>query len=533
MPGDYDFGRGAYYQRIGAVGYLYGRPKPIAPLRIAAWRERLGAGLERLRGRMTARVRSIIPDDEGAVAAALITGERADIDPDIQADFRDSGLMHVLSISGLHLALAGGFFFWTIRALFALFPSIALRYPVKKWAAVAALAGATFYLLISGCEAPALRSYIMLTMMFAAVLVDRPAFSMRAVALAAAIILLFAPESLIEPGFEMSFAAVIGLIALAEWEQTRRAAKPDDAPKTMTARIRRYAVGIVLTSVVAGLATAPIAIFHFDRASQYGLISNLLALPVVGLVIMPAATAAMVLMPFGFDEWPLIVMGKGVVAMNGIARWVADLPGAGTVVAVWPLWCLIVVMGGGLWIAIWRRGWRWFGVAPIAAGIAFASMERPPDVLVAREVETVAVRLADGKLALLRPATDDFAAQNWLRRDGDSRVADDAVGTPEQGVRCDAFGCVARARDGTLVAAPERVNALAEDCRRADIVISAVPTRRFCQGDALAIDRFDVARNGGYAIWLGDKMRVETVEGRRGRRPWTAIVTARKSGPPS
>ncbi|MDE2267290.1 MAG: ComEC/Rec2 family competence protein [Alphaproteobacteria bacterium] len=529
MPGDYDFGRGAYYQRIGAVGYLYGRPRSIAGRHADSWTERLGAGLERLRGRMTARVRSIIPGDEGAVAAALITGERADIDPDIQADFRDSGLMHVLSISGLHLALAGGFFFWTIRALLALLPPVVLRYPVKKWAAVAALAGATFYLLISGCEAPALRSYIMLAMMFTAVLVDRPAFSMRAVALAATIILLFAPESLIEPGFEMSFAAVIGLIALAEWEQARRAAKRDEAPNTLTARIRRYVVGIVLTSVVAGLATAPIAIFHFDRASQYGLISNLLALPVVGAVIMPAATAAMVLMPFGLDAWPLIVMGKGVAAMNAIARWVAGLPGADTVVATWPLWCLIAVMGGGMWIAIWRRGWRWFGLAPIALGIAFATMERPPDVLVAREVETVAVRLADGRLALLRPATDDFAAQNWLRRDGDSRAADDAVGTLEQGVRCDADGCVAKARGGTLVAAPQRVTALAEDCSRAALVISAVPTRRYCQGGVLVIDRFDVARNGGYAIWLGDKRRVETVEGRRGRRPWTTMTPPRKT----
>ncbi|MBU6298547.1 MAG: ComEC/Rec2 family competence protein [Alphaproteobacteria bacterium] len=527
MPGDYDFGRGAYYQQIGAVGYLYGRPKPIAPRRADSWTEALGAGLERLRGRMTARVRSIIPGDEGAVAAALITGERADIDRDIQNDFRDSGLMHVLSISGLHLALAGGFFFWTIRALLALFPSIVLRYPVKKWAAFAALAGATFYLLVSGCEAPAVRSYIMLAMMFTAVLVDRPAFSMRAVALAATIILLFAPESLIEPGFEMSFAAVIGLIALAEWEQARRAAKQGETRRTIWARIRRYVVGIVLTSIVAGLATAPIAIFHFDRASQYGLISNLLALPVVGTVIMPAAAAAMVLMPFGLDEMPLIVMGKGVVVMNAIARWVAGLPGAGAVVAVWPLWCLIVVMGGGLWIAIWRRGWRWFGLAPIALGVAFASVQRPPDVLVARDVGTVAVRLANGKLALLRPASDDFAAQNWLRRDGDSRAAEDAVGTPEQGVRCDAYGCIAKARDGTLVAAPSRIDALAEDCSNANIVISAVPTRRFCKGSALVIDRFDVAHNGGYAIWLGDELRVETVEERRGRRPWTSLVTAR------
>jgi competence protein ComEC len=531
MPGDYDFGRGAYYRRIGAVGYLYGRAKPIAPVRAEGRVEGLGAVLERLRGRMTARVRSIIPGNDGAVAAALITGERVDIDPDVQADFRDSGLMHVLSISGLHLALAGGFFFWTVRALFALFPAIALRFPVKKWAALAAVAGATFYLLISGCEAPAVRSYIMLTMMFLAILFDRPALSMRAVALAAVIIMLFSPESVIEPGFEMSFAAVIGLIALAEWEQARRAANPERGPKTLVTRVARYAWGIAATSIVATLATTPIAIFHFDRSAQYGLISNLLALPVVGAVIMPAATVAMVLMPFGLDEWPLVIMGKGVGVMNAIAHWVADLPGAASVVPVWPFWCLIAVMGGGLWIAFWRMPWRWFGLLPISMGIALAFGATQPDILVARDVRTVAVRLADGKLALVRPATDDFAAANWLRRDGDSRAPEDAVGTPAQGVRCDAYGCIAKARGGMVVAVPSRVDALDEDCARATIVVSAVPTRRFCKGTALTIDRIDVARNGGYAIWLGPPMRVETVEGKRGHRPWSAPQRAKRSPP--
>jgi len=529
MPGNYDFGRWAFYQRIGAVGYLYGRPHPIPPLRADSWSEQASAGLERLRDRMTTRIREVLPGSNGAIAAALITGERSDVDPGDEVAYRYSGLTHVLSISGLHLALAGGFFFWTIRALFALFPAIVLRFPVKKWAAVGALAGATFYLLISGCEAPAVRSYIMLTMMFLAILFDRPALSMRSVALAATIIMLFAPESVTAPGCQMSFACVIGLIALAEWAQARRAKRAGDERNTLPARLWRYGVGIVAVSTIAGLASAPIAIFYFDRAAQYGLISNLAAEPVVGVVIMPAATAAMVLMPFGLDRWPLIVMGWGVDAMTAIAYWVAALPGADTVVAVWPEASLIAVMGGGLWIALWRRPWRWLGLAPIAAGIAFAFAATPPDILVARDVGTVAVRLGDGKLALLREATDGYSAANWLRRDGDSRDLDAAIGTPEQGVRCDAYSCIAKARDGTTIAAPDRIEALAEDCANAKIVVSAVPARRNCSGPQLVIDRFDVARAGGYAIWLGEKLRVETVEGERGRRPWSIHSSKRAS----
>ncbi len=526
MPGDYDFGRWAWYQRIGAVGYLYGRPKPIAPLRAERWNERLTGSLERLRNTMTARVRSIVPGNEGIISAALITGERADVSQDDQTAFRDSGLMHVLSISGLHLALAGGFFFWTIRAFFALFPAIVLRYPVKKWAAAGALTGATFYLLISGCEAPAVRSWIMLSMMFAAVLVDRPALSMRSVALAAAIILLAEPESLTEPGCEMSFAAVIGLIALAEWQQAWRAAHPGEGENTVLRRLWRYAAGIAVTSIVAGLATAPIAIFHFDRASPFGIIANLAALPVVGAIIMPAAVAAMVLMPFGLDYWPLVAMGKGVVVMMDIAYWVAGLPGAGSVVPVWPQWCLVAVMGGGLWIALWRHGWRWLGLAPIGIGLVFALTVTPPDLLVARDAETVAVRLEDGKLALVREAKDDFAAENWLRRSGDSRSPEEAVGG--KGLKCDSYGCIAHARGGMLVAVDARADALAEDCANAAIVVSMVPARRNCTGPKLVIDRIDITRAGGYAVWFGDKLRVETVEGRRGVRPWSVKPPRRR-----
>jgi competence protein ComEC len=523
MPGDFDFGRWAYFQKIGGLGYVYGRPAIAAP-RPERRDEAVMAALERLRNRMTARVRGVIPGHNGVIAAALITGERADVDPGDQDAFRDSGLMHVLSISGLHLALAGGVFFWIIRALFALFPSIVLRYPVKKWAALAALAGATFYLLISGCEAPAVRSWVMLSLMFAAVLFDRPALSMRAVAAAAAIVLLITPENIADPGCEMSFAAVIGLIALAEWQTAWSAAHPG-GEKTLLRRGWHYLGGILVTSIIATLATAPIAIFHFDRASPFGLIANLAALPVVGVVIMPAAVAAMVAMPFGLDYWPLVVMGKGVAVMMAIAHWVAALPGAGTVVPTWPAWCVAAVMGGGLWIALWRQSWRWLGLLPIAVGLVFALTARPADLLVARDGQTVAVRLAGGRLGFIGKVTDDFAAVSWLRRDGDERLPENAAGGP--GVRCDGYGCLIKAQGGVLVAVDRRAEALAEDCAHASVVVSltAPPS---CKGPDLVITRRDVARFGATAVWFGERMRVRTVQGERGERPWSLPVAKRR-----
>jgi len=515
IPGDYDFGRWAYYQQIGAVGYLYGIPHRIEPPRPPTLFEQISARLEDLRGAMTARVRSIIPGPDGVISAALITGQRVDIEPSDQTAFRDSGLMHVLSISGLHLALAGGFFFWTIRAFFALFPSIVLRHPIKKWAAAGALLGSTFYLLISGCEAPAVRSWIMLTIMFAAVLVDRPALSMRSVALAAAIILLFTPENVLDPGCQMSFAAVIGLIALAEWTAAHRG---EEENKSWLRKAWLYVLGICATSIIAGLATAPISIFHFDRASPFGILANLAALPVVGAVIMPAATAAMVLMPFGLDKWALIIMGKGVAVMMAIAHRVADLPGAGTVVPAWPGWCVAAVMFGGLWIALWRRGWRWFGLAPIALGIGFALIAPPPDLLIARDGRTVAVRLGDGRLAFIGQAKDRYAAENWLRRVGDERSPSEAIGGP--GMHCDGQGCVARVK-GLLIAVDTRAEALNEDCVRADIVVSTTPAHAFCKGPELVIDSDDLTANGAYAVRFSQPVLIENMAQLRGQRPWS------------
>lgn len=528
MPGDYDFARWAFFKRIGAVGYALGAPRPIPAPRALRLDEAVTAVVARLRDRMTARILAAVPGSDGAIAAALITGERANVAPADEDAYRDSGLTHVLSISGVHLALAGGIFFWAIRALLALIPAIALRYPIKKWAAVAALLGSTFYLVISGADPPAVRSQIMLAAMFVAILCDRPALTMRSVALAAGVILLIEPECLTDPGAQMSFASVIGLIALAETISARRAARYGlgvRPSRSLPARLVRYAAGIVAASLIAGLVSAPIAIYHFDRASQYGLISNLLAEPVVGTVIMPAATAAMVAMPFGGEGPPLWLMGKGVAAMTAIARWTAGLPGASALVPVWPLAGLLAVMGGFLWISLWRQRWRWLGVLPILLGAVGAFCGRGPDILVARDLGAVAVRLADGRLAFLRPPKDEYAASDWLKRAGDARRPMTAVAGVGDGVRCDGDGCLAHADDGTLVAYDLRVDALAEDCRRADIVVSAVPAWRFCghPSHALVIDRIDIAQTGGVAVWLPSR-RIETVAERRGDRPWSATV---------
>jgi competence protein ComEC len=243
-----------------------------------------------------------ITGETGEIAAALITGERGGISEQVSQAMRDSGLAHILSISGLQMAIMARTVFWLVRALLALVPSLALRYPIKKWAAAAALVAATFYLALSGAAVPTVRSWIMMSIVLIAVMLDRPALTMRNVALAALAILLVAPESLFEPSFEMSFAAVIALVALYEWLSTRGRSLHDVSPVWVALRRGASLAGAAAaTTLVASAAIAPFAVYHFHRMTHFGLIANLVAAPLVSLLIMPMALLSLLAMPFGLE----------------------------------------------------------------------------------------------------------------------------------------------------------------------------------------------------------------------------------------
>jgi competence protein ComEC len=508
-PGANDFGRTAFFQSIGAVGFAYGHARPITAPRPPTWAERVSDGVAGLRWRMTRRIRAALPGGEGAIAAALITGARGGIADEDEAALRDAGLAHVLAIAGLHMALVGAGLFWLVRALLAAIPAVALAWPIKKWAACAALAGSAFYLVISGAAPSSVRAFVMLAMVLVAVLCDRPALSMRSLALAAAILLALRPEAVTEPGFQMSFAAVAALIAVAEWEQAR--------PHVPRGRMVRYLRGIALTSLVGSLATLPYALFHFDRVTHYAVLGNLLAMPVMGFWVMPAAALSVAAMPFGLEAPPLHLLGGGIDAMLAVGRFVSGLPGALSLAPAMPLSALIAISFGGLWLAIWRGPVRAWGVAPLLAGAALALAAPRPDMLVAADAQTVAIRGGDGLLHFLRPPKDRFAAQEWLRRDGDGRMLRDAVGLP--GLRCDEYGCAMGGK--TNIAAAWRPEALRKDCTRAAVLISAVPGR--CRGPVLTIDRTMAQRDGGYRITLSAVPAVFSVREARGTRPWSAI----------
>jgi competence protein ComEC len=265
LPGDYDFARSAWFLGLGAVGYADAAAQIDTKASPPPLRLRLTAAIARVRQAIGARILTALPGETGAIANALITGERGGISEATNQAFRDSGLFHILSISGLHMVIMAGAVFLSIRLALAAIPAIALRYPIKKWAAAAAMLGAFGYLMISGAAFATVRSWIMISIMFLAVLLDRPAIALRNVALAALVILVAWPESLLDAGFQMSFAAVVALVSAYEWLRLRDAAEPGTLRRGLVGNALLFLGGILTTTLVAGLAVAPFGIYHFHR----------------------------------------------------------------------------------------------------------------------------------------------------------------------------------------------------------------------------------------------------------------------------
>jgi len=530
-PGAFDFARLAYFKRLGAVGFSRGSARladapsdqAAEPPAFAAWR----LWWANLRQTVSGRILTALPGRAGAVAAALMTGERGAIPAADLAAMRDSGLAHLLAISGLHVGLVAGILYFTVRAMLALVPWLALRYPIRKWAAAVAASGAFAYLMLTGATVPTQRAVLMITLALLAVVLDRTAFSPRMVAWAAIAVLAVAPETLLSASFQMSFAAVIALIAGYEALRDRRDKDGRRfAQRGPVIRAGAYVGGVGLTSLIAGLATAPFAVYHFNRIAWYGLAANLVAVPLTAAWIMPWAVIAFILMPFGAERLALVPMGWGIEAMLTVAQGVADWPGAISLVPAMPTSGIVLIALGGLWLCLWRRPWRFAGLAGIVAGALTVATNQPPDVLASGDGRLFAVRTPEGEMLVSSGRAKRYDADIWARRSGEADAETwPRTGSAAQGrLTCDPLGCIYRAR-GQSVALIQDGRALADDCVKATVVISREPIRTsVCDTMPLVIDRFDLWRKGGHAVWLSEEgARVETVADRRGRRPWTIV----------
>ncbi|MCW5723723.1 MAG: ComEC/Rec2 family competence protein [Maricaulaceae bacterium] len=517
-PGGYDGQFAAWFDGLGATGYA------IAPLQAAeagAGQDRFARALSRLRWTLAERVRSQSPERTGGVAAALVTGDRSGITPQAAEALRNSGLGHILAISGLHMALFAGGVFFFVSALIAAVEPLGRRIDSRRPAALIALICAAAYLVLTGAAIPTQRAFIMAAAFFAALLLGRRAISMRTVAVSAFVVLAMKPESVVMAGFQMSFAAAAALVAAFTWLRDRRPAYYITPDWMMGPR--RFVSALVVSSLVAGLATGGLAAFHFNRMAVYGFWANLAAMPVFSLGVMPAGAFALALMPVGLEGVPLWVMNKTMAVVMDIAEWTSARPGALAPMPAGAGGALPVYALGFALAAAMKGAWRLLGFMVMAGAIAFwAGAERPHLVITEGGVAVARFETAQGEeggWAVSDRRRSRFAAAAALQRAG-------VQGAPgSEGLSCDAAGCTGRVR-GLLVALPQTAEAVAEDCRTADLVIARdriAPLMR-AQCGARLLDARARAREGAMEFWISDGRitRIRSVESARGARPWTA-----------
>ena len=541
LPGGYDFARDAYFAQLGAVGNVLGRietmPAPDPP----DFALRMFAAVDRGRNALEARVDRTVGGEAGAVAAAMVTGKRDLLDDVTMDTSREAGIFHIITISGVQMTLVAGIFFWGLRRLLAMSRTLALHYPIKKWAAGLAMAGAVAYDVATGSRVGTERALIMTLVLLGAVLCERQALSMRNLAVAALAVIALEPEALLGASFQLSFAAVAGLVAVYE---TRRAhagvANKVELPSRtlevdrgdrllgLIDRLRRGPGRVLFATLCATAATASFMAYNFHALSPYVLIGNPLTLTLIEFFAVPGALLGAALYPLGLDAWVWHIMGLGISFVLWVARLIALAPGATLHVDEFAPWAIVFLALAVLSAVIWRSLLLRLTAIPLALlGIAGAMAGEKFDIAIPPAGDMVAVRAASGRFDIIGKHNDLFAAEQWLAAAGDARPAADATIGPRkpaadpQAPRCDRLGCVAELADGRRLSLVLDAEAFLEDCARADIIVTPLIAPSTC-GAELVIDRRRLAATGAVTLALAEEnIVIRTARAPEEDRPWS------------
>jgi competence protein ComEC len=531
LPGGYDFARDAYFARLGGVGSALGRVETLPPPDPAPASLRFFAAVDRVRNDLALRIYKIIGDDAGAIAAAMVTGKRDFLSEHAKDLIRRAGIFHIVTISGMQMTLVAGIFFVGFRRLLAASQTLALNYPIKKWAAALAMVGAVLYDIGTGSRVGTERALVMTLIMLAAVLFDRPSLSMRNLALAVFFVVAFEPEAILGASFQLSFAAVAALIAVYEWRGAALARSHAKRPmisapgrfsewrEALLDRLLHGPGAPLVATLCATSATASFMAYDFHELSPYVLIGNPLTLAIIEFFAVPCALLGAALYPFGLDGLVWRWLEMGIHLVTWLAGLIASAPGASLQVKAFAPWAIVFLALAVLSAVLWRTWALRASAIPLALiGLIGAKSGAGFDLAVAGTGDAAAIRLPSGELALLGKKPGAFAAEQWLRADADGRAAAEARG----GIACDDYGCVGRLVDGRFVALVSARAAFLEDCARAAIVVTPLRAPEGCAAP-LIIDRIRLAETGavslrfpkeGGALWT-------TARGVDEDRPWS------------
>ncbi len=515
MPGAFDFQRYAFFKDFGATGFA------ISDVEIITEREE-GFLFPALRRYLRDNIKENIEDsDVAAITIALLDGEDKDISEKTNVTVRRAGIAHLMAISGLQVALVTGFFFFLLRGVMASIPYIALRYPIKKIAAFIAMFGAIFYMGLIGDSVSAERSVIMMCVVMIAIILDRDPFTLRLAAFASTAMLLLQPEILFGASFQLSFSAVVALIAF--YEATRNWWSDLYTKDEWYSKIFTYLLASMATTIVATIAVAPFSLFHFLRASMFpGIVANLVAVPLSSFITIPFAILGSLLMPLGLEYYPLQVSKWSVEIILNVAKTVADWPYGMLSLDYWPVWILVVISLGASWICIWRGRIRLLGIIPIVFVTILIPFTPRADILAEGNGRVFAVRDDRGFLWFSEKRKEKFVRNSWEEMEGNEGIGFwHAKGVP---IKCDPFACL-YVQKGKMASFVENYLAVEEDCAIVDIVVSELYIKReICPQPDVLIHKGNLRKNGSHAVYISDytdEIIVKSVRDYRGQRPWT------------
>jgi len=514
VPGAYDYSAVAWFDGIGGTG------RGFAPVTIVT---PAAAPEATLRQRLSRHIQASAPGGAGAIAAALATGDQGAIPQDDADAMRKSGLAHLLSVSGLHITAVVIAAMFLVMRLLALSPWMALRFRLPLIAAGAGALAAIGYTILTGAEVPTLRSCVAALLVLVALMLGREAITLRLVAAGALIVLLVYPESVAGPSFQLSFAAVAAIVALHEHPRVRGWFLKREESRLR--KIGRELGSLLLTGVVVELALLPISLFHFHKAGVYGAVANIIAIPLTTFVTMPLEALALLFDCVGAGAPFWWLTARSLDLLLWLAHSAASLPGSSAALPSMPAGAFALMVFGGLWIGLWRTRWRRLGAIPFAIGAIWALLTPAPDLLVTGDGRHVAIRTADGGLALLRDRTGDYVSDMMSENSG-------AEGEPmllsdQPDARCSRDLCLAEREAGgrrwRILATRSTylvpVDQLIGACATADIVISERQLPRGCKPRWLRLDRATLARTGGVAIALSNGS-IRTVRHGPTDHPW-------------
>ncbi len=542
LPGGYDFARDAFFVRLGGVGSALGKIDIMPPPDPAPLDLRFFAAIDRLRNQLSHRVYHAIGDDAGAIAAAMVAGKRDFLSPDARALIRRAGIFHIITISGVQMTLVSGIFFVGIRRLLALSQTLALSYPIHKWAAALAILGAVLYDLGTGSRVGTQRALAMTTIMLGAVILDRPSLSMRNLALAAFYVILVEPEALLGASFQLSFAAVAALIAVYEWRSDYMAksrlpvVSPTQVPSAfaewleiLIERLLHGPGNLLLATVCATGATAAFMAADFHELSPYVLIGNPLTLAIIEFFAVPCALLGALLYPLGLDGFVWFYLKLGIELVMWLAGLIAAAPGASLPVKAFAPWALgflaLAVLSATLW-----RSWPFKATALpfLLLGLMGARAGAGFDLAIAPTGDAVALRQPSGTLTLIGKNPQAFATEQWLRADADPRPAGDAAGGS-----CDERACIGRAIDGRYISVVQAREAFVEDCARVAMIVTPLHAPSGCAAPVV-IDRDRLAETGAVTLRFQETAILWTTARESGEdRPWSPPPAPRRKPLPA